>query len=291
VKHASGENAQGVRNDPALAPFRGLVEALGPGVPEECRGDDPLAGAEELVAALRALPALDVPAGFTENVIRALHHKRCFSLTMLKRHWRRIAAVAACLVLAAALAGGTVRRAAPETFARRAPEAAAFPDAETAPLAFLARTQRADGSWSDNGFAAPAWRARYGEGITSLALLAFLCRGEAALDGENGPTVRRGVECLIRGMDGDGTVGGERAGEGAFTQYLAAQALVRAAGLPGAPESWRDAAAKAAGRIPADAEARERLSAMNRALRAEDMAAWGRVGGPAFLAAVRALRG
>jgi hypothetical protein len=158
-------------------------------------------------------------------------------------------------------------------------------------LAFLARTQRADGSWSDNGFAAPAWRARYGEGITSLALLAFLCRGEAALDGENGPTVRRGVECLIRGMDGDGTVGGERAGEGAFTQYLAAQALVRAAGLPGAPESWRDAAAKAASRIPADAEARERLSAMNRALRAEDMAAWGRVGGPAFLAAVRALRG
>ncbi|MBQ7253006.1 MAG: hypothetical protein IJS32_10470, partial [Kiritimatiellae bacterium] len=85
--------------------------------------------------------------------------------------------------------------------------------------------------------------------------------------------------------------GGERAGEGTFTRYLAAQALARAAGLPGAPESWRTAAAKAASRIPSDAAARERVSAMNRALRAEDMSAWGRVGGPAFLAAVRALRG
>ena len=86
MKRASGQPAQSVRDDPALAPFRGLLDALGKEAPEEFRGGDPLAGAEDLVAALQALPALGVPAGFTERVMDALHGKRRFPLTRWKRH-------------------------------------------------------------------------------------------------------------------------------------------------------------------------------------------------------------
>ncbi|MBQ7251258.1 MAG: hypothetical protein IJS32_01505, partial [Kiritimatiellae bacterium] len=76
-----------MRDDPALAPFRGLLDALGKGEPETWNGGDPLAGAEDLVAALRALPALAVPAGFADGVVRAIHAKRHFCLTrFLARH-------------------------------------------------------------------------------------------------------------------------------------------------------------------------------------------------------------
>jgi len=283
---------RGARSDPALAPFRGLLKAISrqdgaAGDDGAWAGDrDPLAGSEALVAELKALPRAKVPAGFTARVMEAVRGKRV-SPFRRQRRWRRVRwalAAAACLALLSAASVFFVRPSAVET-------ASAFPDADASPLEFLARTQRADGSWSDSGFAVAPQRERYGNGITSLALLAFLCRGEAGLDGANGPTVRRGVEKLVSGLDADGRIAGsDRDGE-AFTQYLAAQALARAARLPGAPEAWGVAAGKAAGCVPADERTRERLSAMNRALLAGDVDAWGRVGGPAFLAAVRAIRG
>ena len=92
MKRDSRRQAFGVRDDPALAPFRGLVEALGGETPEPFAGEDPLAGADALVRELQALPALSVPQDFTSRVMAALRGKRRFSLTRSARRWWRFAA-------------------------------------------------------------------------------------------------------------------------------------------------------------------------------------------------------
>lgn len=77
------------------------------------------------------------------------------------------------------------------------------PEAEAAiqkGLAFLARTQRADGSWVEQQGHAVA--------MSSLATLALMCGGNTPTTGPYADNVGRGVEFLLRSCDADGAIAG-----------------------------------------------------------------------------------
>jgi hypothetical protein len=76
------------------------------------------------------------------------------------------------------------------------------PEAEAAiqkGLAYLARTQRADGSWIAEGQGHPVT-------LTSLAALALMCSGSTPTTGPYADNVGRGIEFLLRSCDADGAI-------------------------------------------------------------------------------------
>jgi hypothetical protein len=80
------------------------------------------------------------------------------------------------------------------------------PEAEAAILkgsAYLARMQRADGSWASDGGGGGA----YGVTMTSVAVLALMCGGNTPTTGPYAENVAKGVEFLLRCSDADGTIG------------------------------------------------------------------------------------
>jgi hypothetical protein len=89
-----------------------------------------------------------------------------------------------------------------------------------AALVWLSHTQSADGRWDASQFGAGKEMVVLGQdrggtgadadtGITALALLAFLGAGDTHHTGDYQATVRKGLEFLVRGQDGDGNLGGE----------------------------------------------------------------------------------
>lgn len=135
-------------------------------------------------------------------------------------------------------------------------------------LRWLARHQGQDGSWSARGLAAScdedhrcdtaksARAEHYDEGLTSLALLAFLGAGfshdsklyfhDPARGNQKvvvGPVVKRGLQWLVDHQNPDGSFGKDRPFQ--YNQALAAMALAEAFGLTQA-RYWRDPAQRAA---------------------------------------------
>ncbi len=91
--------------------------------------------------------------------------------------------------------------------------------AVAAALAWLARTQEADGRWDPHRSGAGQERNLLGHdrrgagssadcGITALALLAFLSAGHTHLDGDHRETVARGLEFLRASQTADGSLAG-----------------------------------------------------------------------------------
>lgn len=120
-------------------------------------------------------------------------------------------------------------------------------EAVRAALAWLARTQAADGHWDARTHGAGrelhvAGRDRQGagmqadSGLTGLALLAFLASGHTHQEGLYQDNVRRGVEYLIRVQADDGNLG-VKATTYAFMycHAMAACALSEAYGMTGDP--------------------------------------------------------
>ena len=111
-------------------------------------------------------------------------------------------------------------------------------------LAFLARGQRADGSWSLDGTAAidprGATKLRSDTAATGLALLAFLGAGHDHFDGPHRDSVRRGLEWLMRAQaeDGDLYQPSDPLSDSCAWMYshaIGAMALCEAVGMTGDP--------------------------------------------------------
>jgi hypothetical protein len=82
------------------------------------------------------------------------------------------------------------------------------PEAEAAiqkGLAYLARTQKPDGSWTAEG-------QGHSVAMTSLACLALMCGGNTPATGPYIDNVRRAVEFLLRACNADGVIAGTDAG-------------------------------------------------------------------------------
>jgi len=126
-------------------------------------------------------------------------------------------------------------------------------------LAFLARGQRPDGSWSLDGSADPAARQvtklRSDTAATGLALLAFLGAGYDHFDGPHHDAVRRGLEWLARTQkpDGDLYVASDPLSDSCawlYSHAIGTMALCEAVGMTGDP-LLRPAAEKACAFIAA----------------------------------------
>lgn len=114
-------------------------------------------------------------------------------------------------------------------------------------LDWLARHQSASGAWSGDRFdeACPkaacggAGVADYDLGLTGLALLAFLARGEVPDgDSKHGPAVGKGLRHLVAAQAATGCI----ARTSSYEHAIATLALAEAYGMTGSPE-WGDAAA------------------------------------------------
>jgi len=120
-------------------------------------------------------------------------------------------------------------------------------EAVKAALAWLARTQAADGHWDAHTYGAGreqrvAGRDRQGAGIhadtglTGLALLAFLASGHTHQDGLYQDNVRRGLEYLIRMQAENGNLGGKATTYAfMYCHAMATCALSEAYGMTGDP--------------------------------------------------------
>lgn len=126
-------------------------------------------------------------------------------------------------------------------------------------LAYLDRTQRADGSWSLAGepgaTADTATKLRSDTAATGLALLAFLGAGYDHFDGPHHETVRRGLEWLMRTQkpDGDLYIPSDPLSDSCawlYSHAIGTMALCEAVGMTGDP-LIRPAAEKACAFIAA----------------------------------------
>jgi hypothetical protein len=126
-------------------------------------------------------------------------------------------------------------------------------------LAYLARSQRADGSWSLAGSAGEAAdnapKLRSDTAATGLALLSFLGAGYDHFDGPHHESVRRGLEWLMRVQkpDGDLYIPSDPLSDSCawlYSHAIATMALCEAVGMTGDP-LIRPAAVKACGFIAA----------------------------------------
>ncbi|MCI0343483.1 MAG: FHA domain-containing protein [Planctomycetales bacterium] len=126
-------------------------------------------------------------------------------------------------------------------------EGGGSPDAEKAvgaALDWLARHQREDGGFPADGLAAAcrdhdcggAGAAGYEAGLTGLALLAFLGRGEGRQGTRHAAVVSRGLAALAGLQEEDGFIG-SRKSKGIYNHLLATAAAVEAAGLTGRPQA------------------------------------------------------
>lgn len=126
-------------------------------------------------------------------------------------------------------------------------------------LAYLARSQRADGSWTlaggDSTTAAGATKLKSDTAATGLALLSFLGAGYDHFDGPHHDTVRRGLEWLMRTQrpDGDLYVPADPLSDSCawlYSHAIGTMALCEAVGMTGDP-LIRPAAERACGFIAA----------------------------------------
>jgi hypothetical protein len=119
--------------------------------------------------------------------------------------------------------------------------------AVNAALTWLAQSQSPDGRWDASRFGAGREMAVLGQdrggagadadaGISALALLAFLGAGQTQHAGDYQPTVRKGLDYLVRGQAADGNLGGE-AGLYArmYCHSMATFALAEALAMTGDP--------------------------------------------------------
>ena len=152
------------------------------------------------------------------------------------------------------------------------------------PLEILMTAQRADGGWSAN----PAEnRPRYDTGVTALALLALVHASPDPLAGPMAPSIRAGMDHLIRQQAPDGRFRPDQSSP-PFTQYLATKAIESAARLPGADPSWNTAAVRAQPHLPPATQ----MAMLNRHLANPDAfpPRWVEAGGPATRAAIQMLK-
>ncbi|HPC57789.1 MAG TPA: hypothetical protein PK689_02190 [Kiritimatiellia bacterium] len=164
--------------------------------------------------------------------------------------------------------------------ARKHNVASAPPD----PLEILMAAQRADGGWSADP---AATRPRYDTGVTALALLALVHAAPDPLAGPMAPSIRAGLDHLIRQQAPDGRFRPDHSSP-PFTQYLATKAIESAALLPGADPAWKTAAGRAQTHLPPATQ----MAMLNRHLANPDAfpPRWVEAGGPATRAAIQMLK-
>ena len=149
---------------------------------------------EKLVAELRAQPAPEPSAGFTE---RTLARART-APPRPRTGWHALPRIAAALALLGAAGWWLARGPAPVARA-------------SAPVDILMAAQRADGGWSADN---QNRRARYDTSVTALALLALLKTDDAPLQGPQAAAIRAGVDHLLRLGQHGGDIGRTHAGHG-----------------------------------------------------------------------------
>ncbi len=112
-----------------------------------------------------------------------------------------------------------------------------------AALVWLAKHQSASGRWDGDGFQAQCKKnpcpgvARLGwvdPGLTGLALLAFLARGDSHRAGTHKNTIKKGVRYLMKIQSADGLIGGKR-GHYMYNHAICTLALVEVYGLSKSP--------------------------------------------------------
>ena len=192
---------------------------------------DPLQDSKfaDVVARLRAQPAPEPSADFTERTLARARQPAARALGWADVLWR---AAAALVVL-----GGA------SFWWLRAPAPVAQ---GPSPVEILMAAQRADGGWSAD---AGQLRARYDVSVTALALLALMPAEQMPVGGPQAKAVRDGISDLIAQQGEDGNFGADFSGS-EFTQYLAGMALQTAARLPGADPAWQAAAERARPHLP-----------------------------------------
>lgn len=107
-------------------------------------------------------------------------------------------------------------------------------------LAYLARTQDADGGWSDSQYPANT-------GVTALASLAFMAEGSQPRVGRFGKAIDRGMEFLLKNVQSGGAIAGKGSNPlgPMYEHSYATLALLYAAGdMPWRPGT-RDVVARA----------------------------------------------
>ncbi len=95
-------------------------------------------------------------------------------------------------------------------------------------LEWLAKNQRADGSWSDSRFP-------HSTAISSFALLAFMSQGHLPNQGKYGPEVTKATRYILASAREDGYLLGARGGN-MYSHGLAELALSQLYGMTGDPE-------------------------------------------------------
>ena len=279
-----------MENDPlALPRFRPLLDALralpsapaaAPDFPSRvlaaATGRD---DASPLVASLRNLPpAAPASPDFAQRVLAAARSAdRTRALRIRSLRLLELAAVLAVL-LAAVLWRPAADPLAPAVALLPTPAALT----SDTPLDSLLRLQRNDGSW----LASPA-PALHDPGVTALAVLALLYASPAPLDSPQAPSIRAGIDALLRAQRPGGDFA-PPSPTAPYVNYLAIKALQTAAACPGADPAWTRAAAQAAPHLPPPAQ----IAAFNRRLAHPDTAApdWPSSSDPAAQAALALLR-
>jgi hypothetical protein len=107
-------------------------------------------------------------------------------------------------------------------------------------LAYLARTQDADGGWSDTQFASNT-------GVTALCCLAFMAEGSRPREGKYGRNLDRGLEFLLKSAQTGGVLVGKASnpmGPGYEHAFATLTLLLAYGDMPWRPET-RDVIAKA----------------------------------------------
>ena len=91
-------------------------------------------------------------------------------------------------------------------------------------LDYLARTQRPDGAWSDQGYGQVS-------GVVGLAMMSFLAHGETPDDPKYGPVIRRAVDYIIRTQEPNGLLAGQGGGSPMYSHGFATLALAEVYGM------------------------------------------------------------
>ena len=112
-------------------------------------------------------------------------------------------------------------------------------------LAYLARTQDADGAWSDTQFPANT-------GVTALTCMAFMSEGSQPKVGRFGKNIDRGMEFLMKNVQASGAIAGKGSNPlgPMYEHALSTLALIYTFGdRPWQSQQMRDVIAKAIQRI------------------------------------------
>jgi len=149
-------------------------------------------------------------------------------LTLVSRD-RKVAAMISLLVGAwlggAAGAPPEGTGAPPEPAPRSGPETKVTPELEravTRGLDYLARTQKADGSWPDsNGQVS---------GVVGLAMMTFLAHGEVPDEGKYSHVIRRAVDYIVSTQQENGLLAGRSGSSPMYSHGFATLALVEVYG-------------------------------------------------------------